>query len=225
MSLLKTAFACVLLAVLAPQASAQTIRPATSRNLGQYSGFGGSPPTMRPAAMNGPTPIAGPAILQSSSDDSPAADSGEQAWASDSPVSDAPDYDSPESVAPQYDAPDRRITHVRSTGGSTWSATPPPGSDFSQAGCQGNCSDGSPSAVSSWLGTYRFGGGNSGFTGPWYVSADAFLLQRSNGNANIPITVDSNTGTTLLSAQNLKFTSAGRPTPDARLCLEPHDRI
>ena len=70
---------------------------------------------------------------------------------------------------------------------------------------------GSASSASDWLGSYRFAGGNANFSGPWYATADAFLLHRSNGNQNQAITVDSNTNNTLLSVRDLTFTSKVGP--------------
>lgn len=197
MSLLKTALTCVLLAVLALQASAQTIRPATSKALGQFTSFGGSPPNTRATTVSAQTPVAAPIMSQPASFDSSDSDSGGEVWTSDAPISDASESMSPESVAP--------IVDPRYSGTSNPTMSPS-GGGFSQ----GYCTDDS-SSPSNFLAGYRFAGGNASFNGPWYVSADAFLLRRSNGNAHIPITVDGNTGNTLLNAHDLTFTSKVGP--------------
>jgi hypothetical protein len=204
MSLPKTALACVLLAVLASQAGAQTIRPATSKALGQVTSFAGSPPAASATAVSAQTPLAGPAIPQEIISDSSPSDSWNEAWASDATATDSPESVLPETIyAPQanpliYDPPSA----------STWNPTAAP----MGGGCSGgNCSDGSSSSAADWLGSYRFAGGNASFNGPWYVSADAFLLHRSNGNQNMPITVDGNTNNTLLSVRDLTFTSKVGP--------------
>ena len=203
MSLLKTALACVLLAVLAPAARAQFTRPANSQTLGQATRYGGSQSATRASPVS---TQAGPAIPQETVYDSSDSESSDAAWASDTPSSDSSDtLQSPETLSPQYNSP----IYDPPTAGN-WN------SNAAQGGgsCQGYCTDsstGSTGPASAWLGTYRFAGGNPAFNGPWYISADAFLMHRSNGNANIPITVDGNTGSNILSAQNLTFTSKVGP--------------
>ncbi|HTU27428.1 MAG TPA: BBP7 family outer membrane beta-barrel protein [Pirellulales bacterium] len=236
MSLFKTAFACFLLAALAPLAQGQSFRPANSRVLGQnpnYSSpnyYGGSP-SVRAVAMNGLAPMNGPRLAQNYPSNAIISDSEDGAWTSDSP-DDGSQSDQGGSSAPIYDPPDEAgyDPSPQYGPGSNWSATPP--GYCQQGNCQGNCgwnagacgagnctdtivssqtisssavSSSSNPSVSSWLGTYRFGGGNPGFAGPFYIAADVFALYRNNGNANIPITVDNNTGNTLLSAQNMHF--------------------
>ncbi|HEX4144955.1 MAG TPA: BBP7 family outer membrane beta-barrel protein [Pirellulales bacterium] len=132
-------------------------------------------------------------------------DSYDQAWSSDTTVAGEPESIAPNSNAPIYDPPDANDWNS----GAVSSGAVGSGGGYSQGSCS-SCTT-SPGVASDFLGTYRFGGGNPAFNGPWYVSADAFLLHRSNGNANIPITMNSNTGNTILSAQNLTFTSRVGP--------------
>ncbi len=210
MSLLKTALACLLLAVLAPLAGGQTLRPAGPMAPGQYSRSGGY------YSPNSAMPVAAPPAPRTISYESSQPESWGESWTSD--ASESPESDESESEAPEAaPAPTSGWTPPQTPDDLWDSAEIPPNGYNAAAGpscptcSDGYCTDGSQSAVSSWLGSYRFGGGNMGFPGPWYISADAFLLHRSNGNANTPITLNSVTGGTMLSARDLTFTSKVGP--------------